>query len=95
MTLKQCITHGIARTMQDLSDFVFINMVNVTRLRHDSYLFFLRQGIKNDTVAALRNSPLYVTSLFPDNVISKAEEEISHHDDKRYSGGSQKKSDQY
>ena len=31
-----------------------------------------------------------MTSQFPDNVISKAEEEIAHHDNKHYSGGSQK-----
>ena len=36
-------------------------------------------------MGAVRNS---LVCLFPDNVITKAEEEIGHHDDKYYSGGS-------
>ena len=50
---------------------------------------------KVDTAAALRNSPLHITSLFLDNVISKEEEEIGHHEDKQYSSGFQRKSDWY
>ena len=95
IAFNQSVTHAMARTMQDLSDFVFINMANVTLLRRDSYLDFLKPGVKVDTVAALRNSPLHMASLFPDNVISKAEEEIAHHEDKHYTGGSHKKSDRY
>ena len=38
MTFNQSITQAMARTMQDLSDFVFINMANITLLRCDSYL---------------------------------------------------------
>ena len=34
MTFNQSITQAIPRTMQDLSDFVFINNANVTLLRH-------------------------------------------------------------
>ena len=56
---------------------------------------FFRHGVKVDTVAALRNSTLHMTSLFPDDVISKAEEEIDHHEDKQHSSGSHKKSDWY
>ena len=81
--------------MQDLSDFIFINMSNVTLLRWDSNLDFLKPGVKVYTVASLRNSTLHMASLFPDSVISKAEEEIANHDNKRYSGGSHKTSDQY
>ena len=73
--------------MQDPSDFIFINMANVTLLRHDSYLDFVRHGVKVDTVVAFGNSPLHMTSLFPDD----AEEEIGHHEDKQCTGGSKKK----
>ena len=55
-------------------------------------LEFLRQRFKYDTVAALRNSPLHMTSVFPEKVISKAEEKIGH-DDTCYSIGSHKMSD--
>ena len=93
--VKRIITQAMARTMQNLSDFVFINMVNIILLRRNSYLEFVRHGVKVDTVAALRNSPLNMTSLFPDDVISKAEEEIGHHEDKQHSGSAHKKSDWY
>ena len=36
-----------------------------------------------------------MTSLFPVDVICKADEEIGHHKDKEYSEGSQKKSHRY
>ena len=32
------ITYAVARTVQCLSDFVFINMANITLARHDRYL---------------------------------------------------------
>ena len=50
-TFNQNITHDKVRTMQDLSDFVFINIVNTTLLRHGSYLEFLRAGVQYDTVS--------------------------------------------
>ena len=68
--------------MQDLS-VCFHQHGNVTLLRHDSYLGQLKPGVKFDTVAALRTS-LHVTSLFPNCLIAKAEDEISHHNDRRY-----------
>ena len=51
-------------------------MANVTLLRRDSYLDLVEHGVKVDTVAALRNIPLHMASLFSDDVISKGEEEI-------------------
>ena len=39
------ITHAMARTMQDLSDHVFINMTNPTLAKHDSYLDYLKAGL--------------------------------------------------
>ena len=68
----------MARKMQDMSDFVFINMANVNLLRFDSYKELVWHGVKVDTLAVLRNLPLHMTSLFPDDVIPKAEEDISH-----------------
>ena len=51
MTFNQSITEAVARIMQDPSDFVFINMVNINLLRRDSYLECARHGVKVDTVA--------------------------------------------
>ena len=62
------------------TDFVFVNMANVTLLRRDSYLAYLKAGIKADTLAALRTAPLHLPTLFPDTVIKQAEEDISNYD---------------
>ena len=51
---------------------------------------FLKAGIKQDIVTALRNSPLHLSSLFPDHLLAKAKEEISHHEQK-HSANTQKK----
>ena len=72
--------------MEHLTDFVFVNMANVTLLRRDSYLDDLKAGIKADTLAALRTAPppppppLHLPTLFPDIVIKEAEEDISNYD---------------
>ena len=70
----------MAKSMEHLTDFVFVNMANVTLLRRDSYLAYLKAGIKADTLAALRTAPLHLPTLFPDSVIKQAEEDISNFD---------------
>ena len=85
----------MARTMQDLLEGVFINVANLTMTRKDSYLDYLKAGIKQDTLNALRTAPLHMSALFPDHLISKAEEEIRHHEDKRTSGASHKGSQHF
>ena len=88
-TFNQSITQAVARTMQDLSDGVFINLANLTLARRDSYLEYIKAGIKQDTLASLRGAPLHMSVLFPDHIIAKAEEEIRHHEDKCSAGPSQ------
>ena len=82
LTFNQSITQAIDRTMWDLSDGVFINVANL--VRRDSYLEYLKAGIKQDTLASLRTAPMHMSALFPDHIISKAEEEIRHHEDQTY-----------
>ena len=43
--------------MQDLSEGVFISMANLTLACRDSYLEFMRGGVKPDTLTALRTLP--------------------------------------
>ena len=45
MTFNQSITHALARTMQDLSNLVFVNMTNITQVRCDSHLDCLKAGL--------------------------------------------------
>ena len=85
-TFNRSISQAMARTMQDLSEAVFINMANFTLARRDSYLDYLHAGVKQDTVNALRTSPVHLNTLFPDQLIAKAEEEISKSEERRSSG---------
>ena len=91
VTFNHSIIQAMARTMQDLSEGVFVNVANLTLARRDSYMEFLKAGIKQDTLTSLRTAPLRLSALFPDHIIAKSEEEIRHHEDKRTSGPSQRK----
>ena len=94
VTFNHSITQAMARTLQDLSEGVFINVANVANLtltRRDSYLEYIKAGIKQDTLTSLRTTPLHLSVLFPDHIIAKAEEEIRNYKDKRTSGPSQRK----
>ena len=95
VTFNRSITQAMACTMQDLSEGIFINMANLTLALRDSYLDYLRVRIKQDTHTALRNAPLQMHSLFPDELLLKAEEEISCNEERRLTGTSQKKPGRY
>ena len=88
VTFNRSISQAMARTMQDLSEGVFISMSNFTLARRDSYLEYLHAGVKQDTLNALRMSPVHINSLFPNQVIAKADEEISRSEARRSSGHS-------
>ena len=63
-------------------------MANFTLARSDSYVDYLHAGVKQDTVNVLRTSPVHLNALFPDQLIAKAEEEISKSKERRSSGTS-------
>ena len=88
VTFNWSISRAMARTMQDLSEGVFISMANFTLARRDSYLEYLHAGVKQDTLTALRTAPVHLHSLFPDQLITKAEEEICRSEEGRSSGQS-------
>ena len=80
MDFNSSICQAMAKSMEHLTDFVFVNLANVTLLRRNSYLAYLKAGIKADTLASLRTAPLHLSTLFPDSVIKQAEEDISNFD---------------
>ena len=88
VTFNRSICQAMQRTMQDLSEGVFISMANLTLARRDSYLEFIHGGVKPDTLTALRTAPVHLHSLFPDSLLVKAEEEISRSEERRSSGSS-------
>ena len=77
VTFNRSISQNMARIMQDLSEGVFISMTNFTLARRDSYLEYLHAGVKQDTLTALCTAPVHLQSLFPDQLLIKAEEEAS------------------
>ena len=91
MDFNASISQAMAKTMEHLSDFVFVSIANLTLLRRDSYQPHMRSGIKPDTLAALRTAPLQLATLFPDSVLRKAEEDISSYESKGQSGSSYRK----
>ena len=74
MDFNYSICQAMAKSMEHLTDSVFVNMANVTLLRRDSYLAYLKAGIKADTLAALRTAPLHISTLFPDTALKQAED---------------------
>ena len=80
MDFNSSICQAMAKSMEHLTDSVFVNMANVTLLRRDLYLAYLKAGIKADTLAALRTAPLHISTLFPDTALKQAEEDISNAD---------------
>ena len=77
VTFNRSITKAMASTMQDLSEGIFINMANLTLAHRDSYLEYLQDGVKQDTLTALNTAPVHLQSLFPVQLLVKAEEEVS------------------
>ena len=67
------ISQAMAKTMEHLSDLVFVTVADTTLARRDSYLSHLKSGVKPDTLAALRTAPLQMATLFPDEILKQAE----------------------
>ena len=49
MDFNSSICQAMAKTMEYLSDFVFVSLANITLARRDSCLFHVNSGIKPDT----------------------------------------------
>ena len=88
---NRSISKAMARTMQDLSEGLFISVANFTLARRDSYLDCLHAGVKQDTLTALRTVPVHLQSLFPDQLLIKAEEEVARSEERRSSSQSHRK----
>ena len=74
----------MGKSLQNLSDFIFVQMANLTLLRRGAYLEYLKPRVKHDTLSALCNCPLNGHALFPDAVIRKAEDEITQYESSKH-----------
>ena len=68
-----------------------MNMANFTLARRDSYLEYLRTVVKQHTVTVLHTTPLHSYLMFPDQLLLKAEEELSRSEERCSSGSSHTK----
>ena len=80
LDFNSSVCQAMAKSMEHLTEFVFVTMANTTLLRRDSYLAYLKAGVKADTLNALHTAPLHLDTLFPDNVVKRAEEDITTFD---------------
>ena len=71
---------NISIAMQHLADSLFVHLANHILLRRDSYLEFVKPGVKPDTWNLLRNAPMFGYGLFPDSVLNTAEQDITKHE---------------
>ena len=78
MDFNSGITQAMAKTLEHLTDFVFVTVADTTLARRDSYLSHLKTGIKPDTLAALRTAPLNIATLFPEEALKQAEQNSFH-----------------
>ena len=81
IALTTSFTHTMAKTMEHISD-VFVSVANITLARRDSYLSHLKSGIKPDTLSSLRTVPLQMATLFPDDLLKQAEQDIANFESK-------------
>ena len=79
LNFNSSITQATAKTLEHLTDFVFVTV---------AYLSHLKMGIKPDTLSALCTGPLHIATLFPDTVLKQAEQDIANFESKGqvYSG---------
>ena len=80
LDFNSSVCQAMAKSMEHLTEFAFVTMANTTLHSRDSYLAYLKAGVKADTLNALRTAPLHLVTLFPDSVVKRAEEDITSFD---------------
>ena len=80
MAFHQWVSVAMGTSLQRLVDSLFVHMSNMILLRRDSYLDFVKPGVKQDTMNLLRNAPMFGYGLFPDAAIMSAEQDIQKHE---------------
>ena len=85
------ISQAMAKTMEHLSEFVFVTVANSTLARRNAYLSHLKAGIKPDTLASLCTTPLQMATLFPNETLKQAEQDIANFEAKNQQPSASKK----
>ena len=74
------VSVALGTALQHLADSLFIQLANFVLLRRDSYLEFVKPGLKPDTWNKLRNAPVFSSALFPDDILVTAEQDIQKYE---------------
>ena len=80
MAFHQRLSVAMGTSLQHLADSLFVHMSNLILLRWDSYLDYVKPGVKQDTMNLLHNAPMFGYGLFPDAAIMTAEQDIQKHE---------------
>ena len=72
------LTTSIFGALEDLSDGIFTNLANSVLMRRESFLDSLKPGINTDTLCKLRSGPFHTETLFSEEAISQAEDDLRH-----------------
>ena len=80
MAFHQRVSVAMGTSLQHLTDSLFVHMSNLILLRLDSYLDFVKPGVKQDTMNLLHNAPMFGYGLFPDAAIMMAKQDIQKHE---------------
>ena len=81
------VSVALGTAFQHLADSLFVQLANFILLRRDSYLEYVKPGLKPDTWNKLCNAPLFTYGLFPDDVLAVAEQDIQKHESNRSAPG--------
>ena len=79
IAFHQKVSIAMGTSLQHLADSLFVQMANLILLRRDSYLDFVKPGVKQDTINSLRNAPMFGYALWLSHVcaaIMTAEQDI-------------------
>ena len=81
---NQNISVCLGKSIQHMTDSLFITMSNFTLMRRDAYFdHLLKPGVKQDYWCSLKNPPLQSYGLFPDDALCNAEEDINKFESNR------------
>ena len=65
IAFHQRVSVAMGMSLQHLADSLFVHMSNLILLRRDSYLDFVKPGVKQDTMNILRNAPHVWLCIIP------------------------------
>ena len=86
-SFNHAISRNLARSVSDMMGSILVDMANITLIRRDDYLATVRYGVKEETLLALRTSPVHTDRLFDEELIKRAEVELTAQDAARANRG--------